>query len=186
MKKLQLANLNKIFSNKIFIIILFLLSLVLSFAGFYFQDFFAHSRGWGLLGIFILNFFSSATFFVSGPAFLTIIAGGNLYNPILVAVVAAVAASLGDLVSFALGYSGRNLTYKHPENHKWLFLIEAHFKKYGLLIVFLFALIPNPFFDAIGIVAGIFGLKPGKFFVIMLCGRFLRFMVLAFSGAKFI
>jgi membrane protein YqaA with SNARE-associated domain len=155
-------------------------------AGFYFQDFFSHSRGLGLLGIFIINFFSSATFFVSGPAFLSVIAGGNLYNPLLVALVAALAASLGDLVSFTIGYSGRSLTYKHPENHKWLYLLESHFKKYGLLIVFLFALIPNPVFDAIGIIAGIFGLKPTKFFIIMLTGRFLRFILLAFTGAKFI
>lgn len=182
MKKNQLSNLT---SNKYFIIFIFIASLLISFAGFYFRDFFAESRGLGLLGIFIINFFSSATFFISGPAFLTVVAGGDLYNPLLVALVASVAASLGDLVSFFMGFSGRKLTYKRLEKKKWFTLVDDLFKKYGIWVVFVFAIIPNPLFDAIGLVAGIFGIKPAKFFFVMLLGRFLRFVLLAFIGAKF-
>jgi membrane protein YqaA with SNARE-associated domain len=182
MKKNQLNNLT---SNKYFIVSVFIISLLISFAGFYFRDFFAQSRGLGLLGIFIINFFSSATLFISGPAFLTIVAGGDLYNPLLVALVASMAASLGDLVSFFMGFSGRKLTYERLERKKWFTLVDDIFKRHGIWVVFVFSIIPNPFFDAIGLIAGVFGIKPVKFFLVMFLGRFLRFVLLAFIGAKF-
>lgn len=178
-------NLSKLTSNKYFVTAVFIVSVLISLGGFYFKDFFAQSKGLGLLGILIINFFSSATFFVSGPAFLTVIAGGSLYPPLLVAFVASLGASAGDLVSFFMGYSGRTLTYKRLEKKKWFLIVENLFKRYGIWVVFVFAIIPNPLFDAIGVVAGIFGIKPAKFFLVMLLGRFLRFVLLAFIGAKF-
>jgi membrane protein YqaA with SNARE-associated domain len=178
-------NLSKLTSNRYFIIAVFLAAVLISLGGFYFKDFFAQSKGLGLLGIFIINFFSSATFFVSGPAFLTIIAGGSLYPPFLVALVASLGASMGDLVSFFMGYSGRRLAVKKLETKSWFKIIDNLFKAYGIWVVFVFAIIPNPLFDAIGLVAGIFGIKPAKFFLVMLLGRFARFIILALIGAKY-
>lgn len=178
-------NLSKLTSNKYFIITVFLVSLLMSIGGIYFKDFFAQSTKLGLLGILIINFFSSATFFVSGPAFLTIIAGGSLYPPLLVAFIASVGASAGDLISFFIGHSGRKLAAKRLEKKLWFKVLDDLFKVYGIWVVFVFAIIPNPLFDAIGVVAGIFGIKPAKFFLVMLLGRFIRFVLLAFIGAKF-
>lgn len=178
-------NLSKLTSNKYFVIAVFIVSVLISLGGFYFKDFFAQSKGLGLLGIFIINFFSSATFFVSGPAFLTVIAGGSLYSPLLVAFIASLGASAGDLVSFFMGYSGRELALRKLENKLWFKVVDDLFKAYGVWVVFIFAIIPNPLFDAIGIFAGIFGIKPIRFFLVMLLGRFLRFILLAFIGAKF-
>lgn len=170
--------------NKTYAVSIFILSIILSASLYIFRDYFREATSLGLFGIFIANFVSSATFFVSAPAFLTIIAGGNLYSPILVAVIAAFGAGFGDMIGFLFGHSGRRLTKKKLDKHPTMRFLEKHFHKHGALIVFLLAIIPNPFFDAIGILAGVVNYPPLKFFVIMLFGRFLRYWALAQVGAQ--
>ncbi len=169
--------------NKTYAASIFFLSIALSIAFFVFRDYFKEASSFGLFGLFIVNFVSSATFFVSAPAFLTIITGGNLYSPILVAAIAAVGACLGDMIGFAFGHSGRRLTKKKLDRHKAIRFLEKHFHRHGALIIFLLAVIPNPFFDAIGILAGIVNYPLIRFFVIMLVGRFIRYWALAQVGA---
>ena len=170
--------------NRIYAIIIFVSSIILSTVFFVYKDFFKSALSLGLLGIFIINFVSSAGFFVSGPAFLTIIAGGNLYSPILVAVISAIGACFGDMLGFAFGHSGRQLTKKRLDKHKTVRFLEKHFHRHGALITFAFAIIPNPFFDAIGILAGVLNYPPVKFFAIMLAGRLLRYWLLAQIGSR--
>lgn len=171
--------------NKVYAGTIFLLSIVLSIAFFVFRDYFKEASSLGLFGLFIVNFISSATFFVSAPAFLTIIAGGNLYSPVLVAFIAAMGASLGDMIGFLFGHSGRKLTKKKLDRHKTIRFLEKHFHKHGVLIIFILAIIPNPFFDAIGILAGVLNYPPIRFFAIMLIGRFIRYWALAQVGAHY-
>lgn len=172
-------------SKKYLSILIFVLSIVLSIGLFLFRDYFKDLRNLGLIGIFLINLVSSATFFVSGPAFLTIIAGGSIYHPLLVALVASLGASIGDMVAYSFGYSGRNLTASRLQKKLWFKVMEGLFKTYGTIFVLIFALIPNPFFDALGLFAGVFGMKYSKFFLLMLGGRFARFVLLALIGAKY-
>jgi len=164
--------------------IIFLLSIILSIAFYLFRDFFKEASSLGLFGLFVINFVSSATFFVPAPAFLTVITGGNLYLPILVALVAAAGACLGDMLGFAFGHSGRRLTKKKLDSHGTMRFLEKHFHRHGVLIIFLLAIIPNPFFDAIGILAGVVNYPALRFFAIMFVGRFLRYWALAQFGSK--
>ncbi len=170
-------------ANKVYAAVIFFLSIVLSIAFFVFKDFFKEATSFGLIGLFLINLVSSASLFVSAPAFLTVIAGGNLYPPILVALIASIGAAFGDMISFLFGSSGRKLTKEKLERNPKILFLEKHFKKYGALIIFLMALIPNPFFDAIGIFAGVFNYSPLRFFVIILIGRFLRYLLLAQFGS---
>lgn len=171
--------------NKIYAVSVFLLSILLSAAFFECRDFLKDALYLGLFGLFIANFISSATFFVSAPAFLTIIAGGSLYPPILVSVVATIGACLGDMLGFAFGHSGRRLMKEKLDRHKTVKFLEKHFHRHGALMIFIIAIIPNPFFDVIGILAGLVNYPPLKFFAIMFVGRFLRYWALAQVGAHF-
>lgn len=163
----------------------FLLSIALSVVFYLYKDYLKDASTLGLAGLFIVNFISSATFFVSSPAFLTVITGGQLYSPISVAVVASLGACLGDMLGFAFGHSGRRLTKKKLDKHKTIRFLEKHFHRHGMLIIFILALVPNPFFDAIGILAGMLNYPPARFFAIMLVGRFIRYWALAQVGAYF-
>lgn len=170
-------------SGKIASVLIFILSIVLSFAFFIFRDFFKESTSLGLIGLFIINFVSNASFFVSAPAFLTVVAGGNLYPPVLVALVSSLGATAGDSIGFAFGFAGHKLTYHKLEKKKWFRVLEKHFKKHGDLLLFVFALIPNPVFDAIGLIAGIFAYPFFRFFLIVWVGRFIRYFILASFGS---
>ena len=172
-------------NKKAFFVFILILSLILSFGLFFFKDYLKDLQSLGLLGIFLINFFSSATFFISGPAFLTVIAGGFIYPPLLVALVSSLGASFGDMVSFFFGHSGRKLALHNLRKKIWFTVFEDLFRAYETIIIFLFAIVPNPFFDAVGLFAGIFGMNYFKFFIIMFIGRFARFILLAFLGNSF-
>jgi len=173
------------FTNYSYAVFVFILSIVLSSAFYVYRDYLKDASTLGYLGLFVINFASSATFFVSSPAFLTVIAGGQLYSPINVAIVASLGASLGDMLGFAFGHSGRHLAKKKLDKHKTVRFLEKHFHRHGMLIIFLMAVIPNPFFDIIGILAGMLNYPPMRFFAIMLIGRFIRYWALAQVGAYF-
>ncbi|HXS14966.1 MAG TPA: VTT domain-containing protein [Candidatus Saccharimonadales bacterium] len=161
----------------------FLLSIGLIYLAFVFHGQLGQFHSWGIFGIFLINLFGSATLFVPAPAIATVIAGGAVYSPLLVAPAAAIGASLGDSLGFFLGNSGTHLVVKKGEAY-WYNLLKKNFKKFGGLIIFLFAFIPNPFFDGIGILAGVSGYSFVRFFTIMLLGRLARDILLASLGAR--
>ena len=88
------------------------------------------------------------------------------------------------MIGFLFGHSGRKLTKKKLDKHPAIRFLEKHFHNHGDLIIFIIAIIPNPFFDAVGILAGIVNYPALKFFTIMLAGRFLRYWLLAQFGSK--
>ncbi len=170
-------------SKRVLSALIFLSSLLLSFGLFAFKDFFKDASHWGLLGIFVVNLISSASFFLSGPAFLTVIAGGSLYSPVIVALVSALGATIGDFVGYAFGYSGRNLAYNRLQKRLIFRALENFFRANAEWILFLIAFIPNPFFDLVGLLAGIFGYSIKRFFLIVAIARFFRYLLLAILGS---
>lgn len=139
-------------------------------------------KSFGLVGIALINFFSSATLFLPAPGFLAVGVGGNIYNPLLVAFMAALGSTLGESVGFLFGYSSKKLT---ASQQHILDSIEKffHHKYTGVLIV-LMAFIPNPIFDAVGIVAGISLFPFKKFLILVFIGRFLRDIIIAYAGQQ--
>ena len=133
----------------------------------------------------MINFLSGLSFFFPAPSFLTVFSGGAIYPPVIVALVSSLGATLGDMLYFIMGYTGRVIISSKIENKILFKVVEALFKKYGTFIVFVLALIPNPLFDGIGLIAGIFTYSPYKFFIIVMVGRFLRYFLLAGVGSLF-
>ena len=164
--------------SKPLLILILIIALSIPILMFIFRDFFKGAQSLGLFGIFIINLTSNLSPFPE-PGFVSVIAGGTIYNPIFVAAAAALGGSIGDLVVYIVGHSGRRLTI-HKLRKKILFqVLEDYFEKYGGYILFFASLIPNPIFDAFGLIAGIFNFSIVRFFLIMTLGRFLRFLLLA-------
>jgi membrane protein YqaA with SNARE-associated domain len=170
--------------NKPLAIGLLIFSIALPILLFIFRDFFKDAQSLGLLGIFIINLTSNLSPFPE-PGFISVFAGGIIYNPILVAIVASFGASIGDLLFFVIGYSSRHLSIERLRKKILFQVLEDYFKKYGGYILFFAALLPNPFFDAFGLIGGVFGFSPIRFFLIMTVGRFLRFLLVAGIGTYF-
>ena len=99
------------------LILLLIISILIIAASYFFQEKLSQFSSLGLLGIFLINLLWSATIFLPAPAIITVIAGGIIYSPFLVALVATFGATLGDLLGFLLGISGKNVFLKsfNPE-----------------------------------------------------------------------
>lgn len=165
--------------NYIFLLVVSLAFIILSFI---FRDQLSQLRSFGLIGIFVVNVIGSATLFIPAPAIATVVAGGILYHPLIVAVVAALGSGVGDLIGYALGKSGKEVLFKRTSF--WYTLFREVFHKFGAAFIITFSFIPNPFFDAVGIFAGVFSYSPIKFFVYVLIGRFFRNLFLAYLGSS--
>ncbi len=163
---------------------IFLLSILLVILAVIFQQKLSQFRSLGLLGIFLINFFGSATLFLPAPALVFVVAGGLLYQPILVALVSAVGSALGDMLGFFLGQSGKQLFGSKSKSTILQKSLTIVFKRHAGILIFLFALIPNPFFDVVGILAGILSYPPMRFFMILVIARFIRDVLLAYFGAS--
>lgn len=161
----------------------FTLSIILIFIAFQFQERLSEFKAFGLLGIFLINLVSSATLFLPAPGIVSVVAGGVIYSPIAVAFVSGVGSSLGEMIGFLLGVSGKNIFIKN--HHKWYLILKDLFKRFGDIVVFIFAFVPNPLFDVIGILAGAFAVPWYRFFLFLFIGRFLRNILLAYAGSAF-
>ncbi len=164
-------------------LVTFILAIVIIALSIYFQNQLSQFKSLGLIGIFLINFLGNATILLPGPAIATVVAGGVIYPAFSVAIAASLGATFGDMIGYALGYSGKKLFIK---NHHILFVVMRDiFQKYGTIMVFVFALIPNPFFDVIGLLGGLAHYSPIKFFVLLLLGRTIRNLLLASLGSLF-
>ena len=83
--------------------------------------------------------------------------------------------ALGELTGYILGKSGRAV---FPKN-RWYLAMESGMKRFGAPVIFVAALVPNPFFDVAGILAGATKLPIWMFITATFFGKTLRFLLLA-------
>lgn len=171
----------KILENKFFYIVVFTISALLIFLPIFFRLNIKDFTSLGLLGVFLFNFISASTLFFPTPGFVATGVGGSLYNPILVAIAASLGSTIGEGVGFAFGYSSKKISNHH---HKFLdVLSNILHHKYGYLLIILLAFIPNPFFDVVGIIAGISLYPLRKFLFLVFVGRLARDLIIAWLGS---
>lgn len=164
-------------------VILFIVSVAIVISAFIFQSELEHVRSLGLLGIFLANLIGSLTIFIPAPGIVTVIAGGIVYPPLLVGLVATLGSSFGDMLAFVVGISGKKVFLKKEfKVYTWLVYLMRQF---GAVTIFVLAFFPNPIFDAVGIIAGAVGYSPYKFFLWIFLARLSRNILLAFFGAQF-
>ncbi len=169
-------------NNKIVYIFLFLASTLLIFLPLFFKDYMSQFGSLGIFGVFLINFFSSSTLFLPSPAIFSVAVGGNLYNPLLVALFASIGSTLGEGTGFLFGHSSKK-TLGFEQKHKVMYYLSNFlFTKYGIFIIFLFSLVPNPVFDGIGIFAGIASFSAKRFLLAVFCGRLIRNIAIAYFG----
>lgn len=157
-----------------------IISLSIIAAAIMFRTQLSHFRSLGLLGIFLANLLASSTIFFPAPGIATVVAGGAVYPPILVGILAALGASLGDMLGYLFGSAGKNVLYRnHGKRYERLMKL---FEKYVDVVIFIFAFVPNPLFDGVGILAGALKYPLPKFFALLFAGRLLRNLALAYFG----
>lgn len=130
----------------------------------------------GYLSAFLGNMVASSTVIFPVPFFAVYAYLATFLNPILLALISAFGSTLGEFVSYTLGYAGSDLLKKN----KYFKLAKRWFKRNGALTIFFFAATPLPD-DVVGLIAGAANYNRSKFFFACLVGKLLLFLFIAFA-----
>jgi membrane protein YqaA with SNARE-associated domain len=136
----------------------------------------------GYPGVFILTLLSNASILIPVPGWIAVSVMATILNPFLLAVVAAVAAALGELSGYILGFSGQGVA----EKSKWYIRLEGYMKRWGAATVFALGIIPLPLIDLGGVIAGVMRMPIWKFLLWCGLGKFIKFLFLAYFGEWFL
>jgi membrane protein YqaA with SNARE-associated domain len=130
--------------------------------------------------LFVTQMLVSATVFLPAPGIAVAAAAGTFLNPLWVAVVAGLGSATGELSGYFLGYYGRRAV---PTDTSRLWrLAERGFQRWGFLAIVVLALIPNPAFDALGILAGGLRYPVSRFWLSTAAGKILKFLLFSYLG----
>jgi membrane protein YqaA with SNARE-associated domain len=142
------------------------------------------TQNYGYLGAAILSFLSSLILFIPIP-YLLIVFGLSApsfgLNPVVLALVSALGATLGKIVIYYIGVGGRKLLGE--ERRKRLEFGKLVVGKYGALAIFIFAVTPLPD-DVLYIPLGLIGYNVLNFFLYCFLGKFLMTLVVTLGGEQ--
>jgi len=133
----------------------------------------------GYIGIFFLSVLGNATIILPIPSVLAAYLGGGILNPVLVGIIAAFGATIGELTGYLAGFGGREIV----KDTKKLEKIEKWMEKYGLGTIFILAIVPNPLFDLAGIASGMLKIPVWKYFLVTWAGKTIKFLGFSYLGA---
>ncbi|GEM_PF-325884 len=180
------------------IAIAFLFGIIIIVASFILSRYpieFSKFAKFGYIGVFLVSALGSAPLFFPIPHPATVFAGGVLFNPFGVAIAGGLGGTIGEMVGYSAGFGGRFIS-----KDVWVEGLRGSFKsligkiidkitewvgQYPRITIFVLALIPNPFFDVAGIVAGFNRYSFGNFFIATLFGKTLRSFILAYLGSRY-
>ena len=139
-------------------------------------------EGYGYPGIFLFNLLSSATLILPVPGVALTSLMGAIFNPFWVAIAAGTGAALGELSGYLAGFSGQTAAERTPMYAR----IEGWMARYGEGVILVLAIIPNPFFDVAGMIAGILKMPVWRFLLYCWIGKIIKMLLFAYGGATII
>lgn len=168
-------------------ITLFLLIISLVILIFLFQEKIGELGKLGYLGAFLIAILANATIIIPAPGWMVIVGLGAILNPWIVGIVAGLGATIGQTTGYFLGHSGQSLV--NLENSTKYQKVKNWINKKGSLMIFLFALIPNPFVDIVGAAAGVSKFSFLKFLLFCTLGtipKHIFFALIGYWGLNFL
>lgn len=157
------------------------LALIISGAVLYFSTYFRDALiafgQLGLVGLFILSIVGNATVFIPAPAFVVACAAGPLYGALATGIVAGIGSAIGEMTGYMAGYGGTAVLPQGRVYHH----LHRLMVRFGPLMIFIMAALPNPAFDVGGLIAGALKMKPLYFLLATAAGKILRLMLVAYA-----
>jgi membrane protein YqaA with SNARE-associated domain len=153
-------------------------------------------KGFGYVGIFILNLISTSTFFIPVPGLTAagqalIVSEAPRLGAWQVGVIGGLGMALGEITAYVAGALGRevaqgrevggptwfrNALSKTARAINWLML------RYGMITLFALSAVPNPIFEIAGLTAGAVRMNFWRFLGAVTAGKILRGLALAYIG----
>lgn len=152
----------------LFISIVIMLSLII----FLLRDKIGQVSDISYLGLFLLCFLANSTVLLPAPSLMIAASCALIMNPVFVALIAALGSTSGELVGYLFGTITKDLSPKFQK------LLEKLINKIHnqTVVVFIFAVLPLPFFDIVGIYSGGTKMNLIRFFVACFIGKFIKFL----------
>jgi membrane protein YqaA with SNARE-associated domain len=132
---------------------------------------------WGYLGVFLVETANSAAIMIPTPSIAYTLAMSAILNPFVIGIVGGIGSSLGELVGYALGASGRQML----NGSKLQARFESLARRRVGPVLFAFALIPLSF-DIAGVWAGTVRYSPIRFFLWVAAGKIIKVTAIALAG----
>lgn len=133
----------------------------------------------GYVGAFMAMLLSNATVVLPAPGLVIVFALGSSFNPILIGLAAAVGATLGEITGYLAGAGGVGFIENSPLAQR----VRGWMERNGSLTIFGLSIIPSPFFDIAGIMAGAGRMRLRHFLTVAFAGKSIQALLIAFAGA---
>lgn len=133
----------------------------------------------GLLVLFALNVLSNATLVLPVPGLALTGVAATAGDPLIVGIVAGAGQTVGELTGYMVGFSGRRALGVDARTQR----LTRAMKRWGAPILFILALLPNPFFDIAGIIAGATRMPLRIYLAAAGAGKILKNLALAYGVA---
>jgi len=172
-------------------------TVALCFAAIYYKDSLmgmAHMAGYSLLGIFIIAFIAGSVLSITAlpvPYVLVVFtmpgvlaSHWGILAVVWVGTISALGASLGQLLTFMIGYGGRNLSRWSilKTNNRFYVKAMGWAQRHGSWTVFAMSAIFNPIHLPLTIAMAALRFPPLKFFSFCLLGNIVKSFFIAFCG----
>jgi membrane protein DedA with SNARE-associated domain len=168
--------------NKPVTILLRILALVfvvgISVGVYLFRGQMQNLAAFGYPGIFLIVLLSYATILLPVPGMAIVFAMSGVFHPLGVALAAATGGALGELSGYLAGYGGRAVI----ENWKAYSRITEWVRRHGGPAILVLAALPNPFFDLVGVAAGVLKMPIHKFLLWCWPGQIIKMLYVAYAG----
>ena len=133
------------------------------------------------LVVFGVTLVSNAAVFVPVALHVSVIlTAAEYWDPVIVALVASVAGTLGEITAYYAGYWGKRIV--HFENTPGYDRLVGWMQRYGPWGIFLVSLQPVLPVDIAGLLAGVSRLPLWKFLLPCWAGKFPKYLLLCYFG----
>jgi membrane protein DedA with SNARE-associated domain len=166
-------------------------------AGIYYKDEVmstTYIKSYGLVGVLVVSFVAGSTFSVTAipvPYWLVVFTMPSILAeewgvlaPVWVGLTSALGASLGQLITFMIGYGGRGISEKVTSKISSRFYDKAidWAQRHGSIAIFLMSALVNPLHLPMTIAIAALRYPPHKFFFYCFLGVAVKGLVIAFCG----
>jgi uncharacterized membrane protein YdjX (TVP38/TMEM64 family) len=132
----------------------------------------------GYPGIFLIALFANATILLPAPGLAIVYAVGAIFHPVGVGLAAGTGGAIGELSGYLAGFSGQAVIERMDIYDR----IQPWVRKYGGWTILVLSAIPNPFFDVVGIAAGVAKMRLRTFLLFAWIGQVIKMTAVGFAG----
>ena len=130
----------------------------------------------GYPGVFFLSLLASGGMVFPIPSLAaTCGAAGLDLNLVIVGVMAGLGETLGELVGYSIGFGGQSVVQRrriYKRARTWMI-------RWGIGVLLILSIIPNPIFDFVGIAAGALRYPMKRFLITVWVGKTLKGLIIA-------